>query len=78
VRPIDSAPAESKRALQELQQTFGILPNLAGAIAESPVLLDSFVGVFQKVHAGDFTAEIQTLLLTNAVTNRSAYRSSAM
>jgi alkylhydroperoxidase family enzyme len=70
VHTIDSAPEQSKPALRQLQQTFGFIPNIAGAIAGSPVLVDAFLNLFQKVHAGTFTeAQIQTLLLTNAVTN---------
>jgi len=38
--------------------------------ANSPELIKAFIGLFQQVHAGTFTeAEIQSLLLTNAVTN---------
>ncbi|NPT37088.1 carboxymuconolactone decarboxylase family protein [Paraburkholderia xenovorans] len=67
---IDSAPEQSRPVLQQLQQTFGFVPNIAGIMAESPVLIGAFVNLFQKVHAGTFTeAQIQTLLLTNAVTN---------
>ncbi len=47
---------------------------MAGIIANSPVLANVFVPLFQGVHAGTFTeAEIQTLLLTNAVTNSCAW-----
>jgi AhpD family alkylhydroperoxidase len=67
---IESAPEQSKPALQNLQAAFGMIPNIAGAIATSPVLINSLVGLFQQVHGGSFTeAQIQTLLLTNAVTN---------
>lgn len=39
-------------------------------MANSPELLKGFWGLFQQVHSGTFTeVEIQTLLLTNAVTN---------
>jgi AhpD family alkylhydroperoxidase len=70
IHSIASAPARSQPALEQLQQTFGLIPNLAGAIANSPELIKAFVGLFQQVHAGTFSeAEIQTLLLTNAVTN---------
>jgi AhpD family alkylhydroperoxidase len=70
IHSIASAPEESKPVLEQLQQTFGFIPNLAGAIANSPVLANGFLGLFQAVHSGSFTeAEIQTLLLTNAVTN---------
>jgi AhpD family alkylhydroperoxidase len=47
-----------------------MVPNIAGAIAGSPKLINGLVGVFQQVHTGSFTeAQIQALLLTNAVTN---------
>lgn len=67
---IDSAPEQSRPVLLQLQQRFGFVPNIAGVMAESPVLIGAFMNLFQKVHAGTFTeAQIQTLLLTNAVTN---------
>src|SRR5271167_4436877 len=74
VNTIDSAPERSKPALQQLRSAFGMLPNIAGAMSTSPVLINSLVGLFQNVHGGSFTeAQIQTLLLTNAVTNACAW-----
>ena len=74
VLTIDTAPEKSKPALQELQGAFGMIPNVAGSMATSPVLIDSLVALFGKVHRGSFTeAQIQTLLLTNAVTNGCAW-----
>jgi AhpD family alkylhydroperoxidase len=68
---IDNAPAQSVPVLQTLQQVFGFIPNIAGAMAGSPVLIKAFIGVFQNAHAGSFSEpQIQVLLLTNAVTNR--------
>lgn len=73
VQSIETAPEGSRAALETLQQAFGILPNVAGVIANSPVLANIFVPLFGGVHGGTFTeAEIQTLLLTNAVTNSCA------
>jgi alkylhydroperoxidase family enzyme len=70
IHTLPSAPESSRPVLETLQQTFGFIPNIAGAIANSPELLRAFAGLFQQVHSGTFTeAEIQTLLLTNAVTN---------
>jgi AhpD family alkylhydroperoxidase len=70
VYTIDSAPGASKPALRDLQAAFGMIPNIAGVMAASPVLINSLVGLFGRVHGGSFTeAQIQTLLLTNAVTN---------
>ena len=71
---MDSAPARSQTVLRQLQETFGFIPNIAAKMAGSPVLIGSFIGVFQQVHSGSFTeAQIQTLLLTNAVTNRCSW-----
>lgn len=71
---INTAPEKSRPALQALQGAFGMIPNMAGAMAASPVLIDSLVGLFGKVHGGSFTeAQIQTLLLTNAVTNGASW-----
>jgi alkylhydroperoxidase family enzyme len=70
----DSAPEQSKPAMNTLAEIFGMVPNIAGAMAGSPKLINGLVGVFQQVHSGSFTeAQIQTLLLTNAVTNGSAW-----
>lgn len=70
VHTIESAPEQSKPALQSLKAAFGMVPNIAGAMATSSVLINSLVGLFQRVHSGSFTeAQIQTILLTNAVTN---------
>ena len=74
VYTIDTAPEASKPALQDLHAAFGIIPNIAGAMATSPVLINSLLGLFGRVHSGSFTeAQIQTLLLTNAVTNACAW-----
>jgi alkylhydroperoxidase family enzyme len=70
VHTLDFAPEASKSALRDVQARFGMIPNLAGAMATSPVLVRAFVGIFDKVHGGNFTEpQIQTVLLTDAVTN---------
>jgi alkylhydroperoxidase family enzyme len=74
VQTIDRAPEGSRAPLEKLQQIFGMVPNVAGVIANSPVLANIFVPLFQGVHRGTFTEpEIQTLLLTNAVANSCAW-----
>jgi AhpD family alkylhydroperoxidase len=71
---LESAPEPSKQSLQTLQGAFGTLPNIAAAMSTSPVLIDSLVALFQKVHGGSFSEQqIQILLLTNAVTNTCAW-----
>ena len=70
VHTIDSGPERSRPALRQLQSAFGMIPNIAGAMATSPVLINSLVGLFGNVHGGSFTeAQVQTVLLTDAVTN---------
>lgn len=74
VHTIASAPEESKPALEQLHRAFGFLPNLAASISNSPKLVTALVGVFQQVHSSSLTEqEIQIVLLTDAVTNSSAY-----
>jgi alkylhydroperoxidase family enzyme len=74
VHTIESAPEKSKPALQDLQKAFGFIPNLVGAMAASPVLISALVPIFHKVHSGSFSeAEVQLVLLTNAVTNAAAW-----
>ena len=74
IHTIASAPEKSKPALEQLEQAFGVLPNLAAVISNSPKLINSLVGVFQQVHSSSLTEqEIQIVLLTDAVANSSAY-----
>lgn len=70
IHTLESAPAHSRQSLEMLQQAFGMIPNIAAAMSTSPVLINSLVALFQKVHGGSFSEDqIQVLLLTNAVTN---------
>ena len=74
VLTLETAPEASKSALRDARTRFGTIPNLAGAMATSPVLMHSFIGIFDKVHGGSFTEpQIQTVLLTDAVTNACAW-----
>jgi alkylhydroperoxidase family enzyme len=74
VYTLESAPENSKPALKGLAEAFGMVPNIAGVIAGSPKLINGLVGVFGQVHGGSFTeAQVQVLLLTNAVTNGSTW-----
>jgi alkylhydroperoxidase family enzyme len=74
VQSIESAPEKAKDALRGLHQAFGLVPNLAATMANSPTLVNGFVGAFTNFLGGTFSgAQRQVLLLTNAVTNRSAW-----
>ena len=74
VLTLDTAPEASRPVLENLDQAFGRIPNIAGTMAHSPTLIGGFIGLFTAVHNGRLSeAEIQILLLTNAVTNASAW-----
>jgi alkylhydroperoxidase family enzyme len=69
VHTIESAPEKSKQALQNIELTFGVIPNVTATMAESPVLINAFVGSFANFLDASFNeSEKQVLLLTNAVT----------
>ena len=74
VHSLESAPEASQPALRQLQSAFGLIPNIAGVMSTSPVLINSLVGLFGNVHGGSFTeAQVQIILLTDAVTNASPW-----
>lgn len=74
VHTLNNAPEASRPSLKALQSAFGFVPNVAGAMATSPVLIGSLVALFRSVHGGSFTEpQIQVLLLTNAVSNASEW-----
>jgi alkylhydroperoxidase family enzyme len=74
IHTIASAPGNSKPALEQLQKAFGVVPNIAGVIANSPKLVNALVGVFQQVHSSSLTEpEVQIVLLTDAVVNACTY-----
>src|SRR5262249_40587210 len=74
IHTIGSAPENSKRALEQLQQVFGVIPNIAAVIANSPKLVNSLLGLFQQVDSSSLSEqEIQIVLLTDAVANSCTY-----
>ncbi len=74
IHTIDTAPEDSLPALRELQESVGMIPNLAATMAESPELLKGFLQIRSILYAGTFTpAEVQVLALTNAFENGCKY-----
>jgi len=74
IHTIASAPEKSRASLKALQDAFGMIPHVAGAMATSPVLIEGLVGLFGKVHGGSFSEDqIQIVLLTDAVANASSW-----
>jgi alkylhydroperoxidase family enzyme len=75
IHTIDTAPDYAKQPFALLQEAFGFIPGVAGAMANSSPLMNSFFSAFGHFRGdGTFTpAERQVLLLSNAVTNNSAW-----
>jgi alkylhydroperoxidase family enzyme len=74
VHTLESAPVQSRQSMQGLQQKLGFVPNVAATMADSPVLLNAFVGNFVGFQGSGFNeCEKQVLLLTNAVTIKSPW-----
>lgn len=76
IHTLQTAPEASRPALEGLQSVFGFIPNIGAAMATSPILINSLVALFHQVH-GDGNSfsepQIETVLLTDAVTNGSAW-----
>ena len=74
VHTVDTAPEASKPLLQKLESTFGMIPNLAASMSESPQLLKGFLTIRETFYGGSFTpGEVQVLALTNAFENGCGY-----
>ncbi len=71
---IESAPACSKPILEAAQKKMGFIPNLMAAMAESPVMVESYLtlmGIFDKTRLSE--TERQIILMTNNRLNNCAY-----
>jgi uncharacterized peroxidase-related enzyme len=55
IHTIASAPTGSTASLEALERGLGFVPNLAGAMAESPTLVNGFVSLRQTLAAGELT-----------------------
>jgi alkylhydroperoxidase family enzyme len=75
IHTLDTAPDYAKQPFALLQEAFGFVPGVAGAMANSAPLMNSFFAAFGHFRGeGTFTAaERQVLLLSNAVTNNSLW-----
>jgi AhpD family alkylhydroperoxidase len=74
IHTIETAPEAAKPSLEQLVTNLGMIPNLAGTMAESPELLRGFLSIRDILYRGTFTAaEVQVLALTNAFENRCSY-----
>ncbi len=74
IHSLADAPDRGRPALERLKQNVGMVPNLAGAMAGSPTLIEAFVTLREINMAGSFAPlEREVLALANAVTNGCGY-----
>lgn len=62
IHTLESAPAESKESLEQSLKQFGMLPNLHGVLAESPVLLEAYKQLHNWFENSAFNADELTVV----------------
>jgi uncharacterized peroxidase-related enzyme len=71
---IESAPQESKAALQAIQKRHGFIPNLLATFASSPALLKGYLALDTAWEKSSFSAlERQLIFLAASVEHRCRY-----
>jgi AhpD family alkylhydroperoxidase len=75
---IDTAPSDSRAALEALRQEVGFLPNLAATMAESPTLLESFTTLRKVLGRSSLTpVERETIAVAVSFENDCTYSMAA-
>ena len=74
IHTIESAPEASKPFLEGAEKQFGFIPNLFGALAESPVALETYLALSGFVEKTSFSAvETEVVNLSVSATNGCVY-----
>lgn len=74
VHTIESAAGESREMLENLQKKMGMIPNLMGVMAESPVTLKSYLALSGALQGSTLTpVEREIVLLTVSDVNDCKY-----
>jgi uncharacterized peroxidase-related enzyme len=75
---VETAPERSRPLLEKVQKSFRFIPNLYGAFANSPVLLEGYWGLEGAFEKGSLSAvERQIVLLAASVENSCKYCTAA-
>ncbi len=71
---VETAPEQSRPILENVKKSFKFIPNLFGVFANSPTMLEGYVGLEKVFGAGTFSpVERQIILLSASVENRCDY-----
>jgi uncharacterized peroxidase-related enzyme len=74
IHTVDTAPHESRQALEKARANFGFLPNLLGKLANAPAALDAYLAISAAFNRTSLNLlERQVVLLTTSVVNRCPY-----
>ena len=75
---LETAPEKSRPLLEKIQKSFRFIPNLFGTFANSPVVLEGYLGLESVFDKGSLTAtERQLILLTASLENDCKYCTAA-
>ena len=75
---VETAPEKSRPLLEKIQKSFKFIPNLFGVFANSPVLLEGYLGLEGAFEKGSLSAvERQIVLLAASVENSCRYCTAA-
>jgi uncharacterized peroxidase-related enzyme len=75
---VDNAPEKSRPLLEGVQKSFKFIPNLFGVFANSPTLLEGYIGLEKTFDKGTLTsAERQVVFLAASVVNHCGYCTAA-
>lgn len=78
IQSVETVTGTTKQMLETLQQGLGMVPNMAGAMANAPAVLASWVRFNAALNSGDLPAKIrERVALLTAETNQCAYCLSA-
>jgi uncharacterized peroxidase-related enzyme len=75
---VDTAPEKSRPLLEKIQESFKFIPNLYGVFANSPVMLEGYLGLEGAFEKGSLSAvERSIVLLAVSVENSCKYCTAA-
>ena len=75
---VETAPEKSRALLEKIQKSFRFIPNLFGVFANSPVLLEGYLGMESVFDKGTLSAvERSIVLLAASVENNCGYCTAA-
>lgn len=74
VHTLESAPEKSRATLEAVRKSYGFIPNLFGALAESPAAVESYVAISGALSRGRFSpTEQQVLAISISAANECEY-----